>query len=74
LPLIHNIGRYVSNEIAAKIVACYVEGNIAVGDQDAGKVMSTVWAALVLVLATGITAVWIGVLGFGLVHLIEHAI
>ena len=44
------------------------------GDQDAGKVMSTVWAALVLVLAAGITAVWIGVLGFVLMHLIEHAI
>jgi hypothetical protein len=44
------------------------------GDQDAVKVMSTVWAALVLVLAAGITAVWIGVLGFVLMHLIEHAI
>jgi hypothetical protein len=36
--------------------------------------MSTVWAALVLVLAAGITAVWIGVLGFILMNLIEHAI
>ena len=44
------------------------------GDQDAGKVMSTVWAAIVLVLAAVITAVWIGVLGFGLMHLIEQVI
>ena len=50
------------------------QATLRFGDQDAGKVMSTVWAALVLVLAAGITAVWIGVLGFGLMHLIEHAI
>ena len=35
--------------------------------------MSTVWLSLVLVLGAGITAVWIGVLGFALMHLIEHA-
>jgi hypothetical protein len=39
-------------------------------DQNAGKVMSPLWAAMVLVLAAVIT----GVLGFGLMHLIEHAI
>ena len=36
--------------------------------------MSSVWAALVLILAGGITAVWTGVLGFVLMRLIEHAI
>jgi hypothetical protein len=36
--------------------------------------MSTIWSATVLVLAAVITAVWIGVLGFGLMHLIEYAI
>jgi len=36
--------------------------------------MSTIWSAIVLVLAAVITAVWVGVLGFGLMHLIEHAI
>ena len=50
------------------------QATLLFGDQDAGKVMSTVWAALVLVLAAGITAVWIGVLGFGLMQLIEHVI
>ena len=50
------------------------QATLLFGDQDAGKVMSTVWVPLVLVLAAGITAVWIGVLGFGLMHLIEHAI
>jgi hypothetical protein len=34
--------------------------------------MSTVWSAIVLVFAAVITAVWIGVLGFGLMSLIEH--
>ena len=51
-----------------------LQATLRFGDQDAVKVMSTVWAALVLVLAAGITAVWIGVLGFVLMHLIEHAI
>ena len=50
------------------------QATLRFGDQDAGKVMSTVWAAMVLVLAAVITAVWIGVLGFALMHLIEHAI
>jgi hypothetical protein len=50
------------------------QATLRFGDQDAGKVMSTVWAALVLVLVAGITAVWIGVLGFVVMHLIEHAI
>ena len=50
------------------------QATLRFGDQDAGKVMSTVWATMVLVLAAVITAVWIGVLGFGLMHLIEHAI
>jgi hypothetical protein len=43
-------------------------------EQDPRKIMTTVWSAIVLVLAAVITAVWIGVLGFGLMHLIEHAI
>ena len=46
------------------------QATLLFGDQDAGKVMSTVWVPLVLVLAAGITAAWIGVLGFGLIHLI----
>jgi hypothetical protein len=37
-------------------------------------VMSSIWSVIVLALAAVITAVWIGVLGFGLMHLIEHAI
>ena len=44
------------------------------GERDGGEVMSTIWSAIVLVLAAVITAVWVGVLGFGLMHLIEHAI
>jgi hypothetical protein len=36
--------------------------------------MSTIWSAIVLVLVAVITAVWIGVLGFGLMHLIEQVI
>jgi hypothetical protein len=36
--------------------------------------MSTIWSAIVLVLVAVITAVWIGVLGFGLMHLVEYAI
>lgn len=36
--------------------------------------MSTIWSAIVLVLAAVITAVWISVLGFGLMHLIEQVI
>jgi hypothetical protein len=51
-----------------------LQATLRFGDQDAGKVMSSVWAALVLVLAAGITAVWTGVLGFVLMRLIEHAI
>ena len=45
-----------------------------VGDQERGEAMSTIWSAIVLVLAAVITAVWIGVLGFGLMHLIEQVI
>jgi hypothetical protein len=52
----------------------YVSGTIVVWRSGRGEVMSTVWSAIVLVLAAVITAVWIGVLGFGLMHLIEHAI
>jgi hypothetical protein len=36
--------------------------------------MSTIWSAIVLVLAAVITAIWMGVLGFELMHLIEHVI
>jgi hypothetical protein len=36
--------------------------------------MSSTWVALVLVLVAVITAVWIGLLGFGLLHLIERII
>jgi hypothetical protein len=36
--------------------------------------MTTIWSAIVLVLAAVITAVWIGVLGYGLTQLIEHVI
>ena len=50
------------------------QATLRFSDQDAWKVMSSVWAALVLVLAAGITAVWAGVLGFVLMHLIELAI
>ena len=39
-----------------------------------GKFMSTVWSAIVLVFAAVITLAWIGVLGFGLMHLIEQMI
>jgi hypothetical protein len=42
------------------------------GDQHAGEVLSSNWSVIVLVLAAVITAVWIGALGFGLMHLIEH--
>jgi hypothetical protein len=35
---------------------------------------SPIWIPIVLVLAAVITAVWIGVLGFGLVRLIERVI
>ena len=41
-------------------------------DLYARRVMSSVWSAMVLVLAAVISAVWIGVLGFGLMHLIEQ--
>jgi hypothetical protein len=44
------------------------------GDQDTGKLCATIWSAIVLVLVAVITAVWIGVLGFGLMHLVEYAI
>jgi hypothetical protein len=36
--------------------------------------MSSIWLAIVLVLAASITAVWIGFLGLGLLHLIERII
>ena len=36
--------------------------------------MTTIGSAIVLVLVAVITAVWIGVLGFGLMQLVEHAI
>jgi hypothetical protein len=36
--------------------------------------MPTIWSAMLLVLLAAITAGWIGVLGFGLMHLIEHVI
>jgi hypothetical protein len=36
--------------------------------------MSSTWVAIVLVFAAVITAVWIGILGFGLLHLIERVI
>jgi hypothetical protein len=36
--------------------------------------MSSIWSAIVLVLLAVITAVWIGVLGFGLMHLVEQMI
>ena len=49
------------------------QATLRFGDQD-GESYVSVWAALVLVLWAGITAVWIGVLGFVLMRLIEHAI
>ena len=52
----------------------YVSGNIAVWRSGRGEVMSTIWSAIVLVLAAVITAVWIGVLGFELMHMIEQVI
>jgi hypothetical protein len=36
--------------------------------------MSSIWSIIVLALAAIITAVWIGLLGFGLLHLIEQVI
>jgi hypothetical protein len=36
--------------------------------------MTTLWSAIVLVLAAVVTAVWTGMLGFGLMRLIEYAI
>jgi hypothetical protein len=33
-----------------------------------------IWSAMLLVLLAAITAVWISVLGFGVMHLIEHVI
>jgi hypothetical protein len=36
--------------------------------------MSSIWSIIVLALAGIITAVWIGLLGFGLLHLIEQVI
>jgi hypothetical protein len=39
----------------------------------AGKVMASVLPILVVALAAIITAVWIGVLGFGVVRLVEYA-
>jgi hypothetical protein len=44
------------------------------GDPDAGKLCQPSGRAIVLVLVAVITAVWIRVLGFGLMHLIAHAI
>jgi hypothetical protein len=44
------------------------------GDQEGGEVVTTLWSAIVLVLAAVVTAVWIGMLGFGLMRLIEYAI
>ena len=52
----------------------YVSGNIAVWRSGRGEVMSTIWSAIALVLAAVFTAVWIGVLGFGLMHMIEQVI
>jgi hypothetical protein len=51
-----------------------VAGGFGCGDQYAGKVMTSIWSAILLVLLAVITAVWIGVLGYGLTQLIEHAI
>jgi hypothetical protein len=36
--------------------------------------MSSIWSVIVLALAAVITAVWIGLLGFGLLHFIERVI
>jgi len=36
--------------------------------------MSTIWSAMLLVLLAVITAVWVSILGFGLMHLIEQVI
>ena len=37
------------------------------------KVMASIAPVIILALAAGITAVWIGALGFGVVRLVEHA-
>ena len=47
---------------------------VAKSSKDPRKIMSTIWSAMLLVLLAVITAGWIGVLGFGLMHLIEYAI
>jgi len=39
----------------------------------AKKVMASIAPVIILALASGITAVWIGVLGFGAVRLVEYA-
>jgi hypothetical protein len=36
--------------------------------------MQSIWSVIVLALAAIITAVWLGLLGFGLLHLIEQVI
>jgi hypothetical protein len=36
------------------------------------KVLPSNWSVIVLVLVAVVTAVWIGVLAFGLIHLIQH--
>jgi hypothetical protein len=41
----------------------------------AGKeTLASLWSVILLVLTAGITSIWIGVLGFGLMRLIEHAL
>jgi len=35
--------------------------------------MASIAPVIILALASGITAVWVGVLGFGVVRLVEHA-
>jgi ABC-type proline/glycine betaine transport system permease subunit len=39
-----------------------------------GEIMTSIWSTIALALAAVITAVWIGALGFGLMHLIEQMI
>jgi hypothetical protein len=47
---------------------------VAKSSKDPRKIMSTIWSAMLLVLLAVITAVWVSVLGFGLMHLIEQMI
>jgi|RhiMetdeSRZDD1v2_1073273.scaffolds.fasta_scaffold68012_2 hypothetical protein len=44
-------------------------GNIT---EHAEEVLPSNWSVIVLALVAVITAVWIGVLAFGLIHLIQH--